>query len=89
MFVRVPHTVCADAHGVGHGERFARQLSSGSADPANGIRQFTAGTGGQCVVADDTPITDDHERPRRTGTLVRQCSPLQPVVQPSNGAVEE
>ena len=27
-------------------ERFARQLSNGTADPANGIRQFTAGTGG-------------------------------------------
>ena len=27
-------------------ERFARQLGDGTADPANGIRQFTAGTGG-------------------------------------------
>jgi hypothetical protein len=27
-------------------ERFARQQSNGTADPANGIRQFTAGTGG-------------------------------------------
>lgn len=27
-------------------ERFARQLADGTADPANGIRQFTAGTGG-------------------------------------------
>ena len=27
-------------------ERFARQLANGTADPANGIRQFTAGTGG-------------------------------------------
>jgi acid phosphatase type 7 len=27
-------------------ERFARQTSTGSADPVNGIRQFTAGTGG-------------------------------------------
>lgn len=27
-------------------ERFARQRSDGSADPVNGIRQFTAGTGG-------------------------------------------
>lgn len=27
-------------------ERFARQLANSTADPANGIRQFTAGTGG-------------------------------------------
>lgn len=27
-------------------ERFARQLATGAPDPANGIRQFTAGTGG-------------------------------------------
>ena len=27
-------------------ERFARQTADGSADPVNGIRQFTAGTGG-------------------------------------------
>jgi hypothetical protein len=27
-------------------ERFARQTSTGVADPVNGIRQFTAGTGG-------------------------------------------
>ena len=27
-------------------ERFARQMSDGRADPTNGIRQFTAGTGG-------------------------------------------
>ena len=27
-------------------ERFGRQLASGTADPVNGIRQFTAGTGG-------------------------------------------
>ncbi len=27
-------------------ERFARQLANGTADPANGIRQITAGTGG-------------------------------------------
>jgi hypothetical protein len=27
-------------------ERFARQTADGTADPANGIRQFTAGTGG-------------------------------------------
>lgn len=27
-------------------ERFARQLANGTPDPANGIRQFTAGTGG-------------------------------------------
>lgn len=27
-------------------ERFARQLANGTADPVNGIRQFTAGTGG-------------------------------------------
>ena len=27
-------------------ERFGRQLADGTADPANGVRQFTAGTGG-------------------------------------------
>lgn len=46
------------------------------------------GAGGQGVVADDTAATDYHERPRGTGTLVLQCSALQPVVQLRNSAFE-
>jgi hypothetical protein len=42
-------------------ERFAPQTSAGTADPVNGIRQFTVGTGGQGVDAFNSTITANSE----------------------------
>src|SRR5207247_7785427 len=43
-------------------ERFAPQTPSGVADPTNGLRQFTVGTGGTTVDAFGTPLATSEVR---------------------------
>jgi PKD repeat protein len=43
-------------------ERFAPQTPAGAADPVNGIRQFTVGTGGSTVDVFGTPIANSEVR---------------------------
>ena len=43
-------------------ERFAPQMPSGVADPTNGLRQFTVGTGGTTVDAFGTPLATSEVR---------------------------
>jgi hypothetical protein len=50
-------------------ERFARQLPDGSPDPANGIRQFTAGTGGADLYNFVRAAANSEERIMRYGVI--------------------
>jgi hypothetical protein len=50
-------------------ERFARQLADGTADPANGIRQFTAGTGGAELYPFVRTAANSESRIRQHGVL--------------------
>jgi hypothetical protein len=50
-------------------ERFARQTASGAADPVNGIRQFTAGTGGAELYDFARVTANSEERLMRFGVV--------------------
>lgn len=50
-------------------ERFARQTSTGAADPVNGIRQFTAGTGGAELYSFVRASANSEERITRFGVV--------------------
>jgi acid phosphatase type 7 len=50
-------------------ERFAPQTPDGVADPTNGIRQFTVGTGGASLYTFGTPIANSESRGTAHGVL--------------------
>lgn len=50
-------------------ERFARQTSTGAADPVNGIRQFTVGTGGAELYNFVRPTGNSEERILKFGVV--------------------
>ena len=50
-------------------ERFARQTSTGAADPVNGIRQFTAGTGGAEITRFIRVDANSEERILKAGVM--------------------
>jgi acid phosphatase type 7 len=58
-------------------ERFARQLSDGTADPANGVRQFTAGTGGAELYNFVRSSSNSEERVIRYGVIRFTLRPAQ------------
>ena len=58
-------------------ERFARQSAGGVADPANGIRQFTAGTGGAELTNFVRATQNSEERIRSYGVLRLTLRPAQ------------
>ena len=58
-------------------ERFARQLSDGSPDAANGIRQFTVGTGGAELYSFVRAAANSEERVLRFGVLRLTLRPAQ------------
>ena len=58
-------------------ERFARQLSDGRPDPANGIRQFTAGTGGAELYNFVRAAGNSEERIMRHGVIRFTLRPAQ------------
>jgi hypothetical protein len=58
-------------------ERFARQMADGSADPVNGIRQFTAGTGGADLYNFVRAAGNSEERIMRNGVLRLTLRPAQ------------
>ena len=58
-------------------ERFARQLSDGRADPANGIRQFTVGTGGAELYNFVRGASNSEERILQFGVLRLTLRPAQ------------
>jgi hypothetical protein len=58
-------------------ERFARQTSTGVADPVNGIRQFTAGTGGAELTSFIRALPNSEERIRSHGVLRLTLRPAQ------------
>ena len=58
-------------------ERFARQMPDGSADPVNGIRQFTAGTGGADLYNFVRAAGNSEERIMRNGVIRFTLRPAQ------------
>jgi len=58
-------------------ERFARQMADGRADPANGIRQFTVGTGGAELYNFVRAAGNSEERIMRFGVLRLTLRPAQ------------
>jgi acid phosphatase type 7 len=58
-------------------ERFARQMPDGSADAANGIRQFTAGTGGADLYNFVRASGNSEERIMRAGVIRFTLRPAQ------------
>jgi 3',5'-cyclic AMP phosphodiesterase CpdA len=50
-------------------ERFARQTSTGAADPVNGIRQFTVGTGGAELTRFINVQANSEERFQKSGVI--------------------
>lgn len=58
-------------------ERFARQLSDGTADPANGIRQFTVGTGGAELYNFVRVAPNSEARLSRSGVMKFTLAPAQ------------
>lgn len=58
-------------------ERFARQMADGSADAANGIRQFTAGTGGADLYNFVRASGNSEERMMRSGVIRFTLRPAQ------------
>ena len=58
-------------------ERFARQQPDGTADPANGIRQFTAGTGGADLYNFVRAAGNSEERIMRNGVIRFTLRPAQ------------
>lgn len=58
-------------------ERFARQTADGRADPANGIRQFTAGTGGADAYNFVRVAPNSEERIVRFGVIRFTLRPAQ------------
>lgn len=58
-------------------ERFARQTSTGVPDPVNGIRQFTAGTGGAELSNFLRPAANSEERISRSGVMRFTLRPAQ------------
>jgi acid phosphatase type 7 len=52
-----------------HYERFGPQTPTGAADPANGIRQFTVGTGGNSLYGFGTPAPNSIARNSEFGVL--------------------
>lgn len=58
-------------------ERFARQTADGSADPTNGIRQFTVGTGGAELYNFVRSTANSEERIMRFGALRLTLRPAQ------------
>jgi len=58
-------------------ERFARQTFDGRADPVNGIRQFTAGTGGADLSNFLRPSANSEERISRHGVVRFTLRPAQ------------
>jgi len=58
-------------------ERFARQMPDGSADPVNGIRQFTAGTGGADLYNFVRAAGNSEERIMRNGVIRFTLAPAQ------------
>ena len=58
-------------------ERFARQMPDGTADPVNGIRQFTAGTGGADLYNFVRAAGNSEERIMRHGVLRLTLRPAQ------------
>jgi len=58
-------------------ERFARQTSTGVADPVNGIRQFTAGTGGAELYNFLRPTANSEERIMKFGVIRFTLRPAQ------------
>jgi alkaline phosphatase len=58
-------------------ERFARQTSSGAADPVNGIRQFTIGTGGAELYNFVRALANSEERILKFGVMRFMLRPAQ------------
>lgn len=58
-------------------ERFARQTSDGRPDPVNGIRQFTAGTGGAELYSFVRMAANSEERSSRPGVMRFTLRPAQ------------
>lgn len=58
-------------------ERFARQMADGSADPVNGIRQFTAGTGGADLYNFVRAAANSEQRIMRNGVIRFTLRPSQ------------
>jgi 3',5'-cyclic AMP phosphodiesterase CpdA len=58
-------------------ERFARQTSNGTADPVNGIRQFTAGTGGAELYNFVRAAPNSEERIMKFGVIRFTLRPAQ------------
>jgi len=58
-------------------ERFARQTSTGVADPVNGIRQFTAGTGGAELYTFVGTAANSEERILKYGVINFTLRPAQ------------
>ena len=58
-------------------ERFARQTSTGIADPAAGIRQFTAGTGGAELYSLARLAANSEERVLKFGVVRFTLRPAQ------------
>lgn len=58
-------------------ERFARQTSTGIADPAGGIRQFTAGTGGAELYSFVRAAANSEERVMKFGVVRFTLRPAQ------------
>jgi 3',5'-cyclic AMP phosphodiesterase CpdA len=58
-------------------ERFARQTSDGRADPVNGIRQFTAGTGGADLYNFVRVAPNSEERITKFGVIKFTLRPAQ------------
>ena len=58
-------------------ERFERQMPDGSADPVNGIRQFTAGTGGADLYNFVRAAGNSEERIMRNGVMRFTLRPAQ------------
>ena len=58
-------------------ERFARQSASGAADPINGVRQFTAGTGGAELYNFVRPAANSEERIMKFGVIRFTLRPAQ------------
>jgi hypothetical protein len=58
-------------------ERFARQRSDGTADPVNGIRQITAGTGGAELYDFVRTALNSEERIMKSGVVRFTLRPAQ------------
>jgi acid phosphatase type 7 len=58
-------------------ERFARQTSTGATDPANGVRQFTAGTGGAELYSFVRSVPNSEERILKFGVIHFTLRPAQ------------